>query len=71
MALVGYIKSISDERLRSAIVRAYADSLGTVWLAITIASGIAFLASLFLESYSLDDLPASEGEGKIDEWLDN
>jgi MFS family permease len=52
-ALVGVIKGMADGIEKTQLIKAYADSLDTVWIVMTALSAVAFFASLWTKGYSL------------------
>ncbi|KAF4624384.1 hypothetical protein G7Y89_g13784 [Cudoniella acicularis] len=53
-ALVNVIKQMAEGSDKTDLVKAYSDSLGTIWILMTALSGVALIMSLFIKGYSLD-----------------
>jgi len=53
-ALVSIIKGMTEGEMKTQLVQAYADSLKTIWLVMCVLSGVATLANIFIEGYSLE-----------------
>jgi MFS family permease len=53
-ALVSSIKGMTEGEMKTQLVQAYADSLKTIWLVMCVLSGVATLANIFIEGYSLE-----------------
>lgn len=52
-ALISVIKGMAEGPDKTHLIKAYADSLGTIWIVMTALSGAAFVASLWTKGYSL------------------
>lgn len=57
-------KSNQDVALRNAVLHAWSEAIGTIWIMSTPISGFALILSLFLREYSLDRRTVRDGEAK-------
>ena len=53
-ALVSVIKSMAEGTEKTQLIQAYADSLKTIWVVMCALSGVAMVANIFIQGYSLD-----------------
>jgi hypothetical protein len=53
-ALVSIIKAMEAGTEKTQLIQAYADSLKTIWIVMCALSGVAMVASIFIQGYSLD-----------------
>lgn len=59
--LVQIIKQMKDHSAeKTELIKAYSDSLGIVWVVICALAGVAFIASLFLKEYELNQVQETE-----------
>jgi heme/copper-type cytochrome/quinol oxidase subunit 2 len=54
-----------DVTLRNAVLHAWARSIATVWIVITVFAGVALILTLFLREYSVDRKTARSGDVKV------
>ncbi|TVY37954.1 Efflux pump [Lachnellula occidentalis] len=52
-ALIGIIKDMAEGTDKTHLIKAYSDSLSTIWMVMTGLSGVAFVASLWTKGFSL------------------
>ncbi|TVY38551.1 Efflux pump [Lachnellula subtilissima] len=52
-ALISVIKGMAEGTDKTHLIKAYSDSLSTIWMVMTALSGVAFVASLWTKGFSL------------------
>lgn len=52
-ALISVIKGMAEGTDKTNLIKAYSDSLSTIWIVMTALSGVAFVASLWTKGFSL------------------
>jgi len=59
---VGLVHLISDVTLRDAVLQAWSEAIGTIWIMSTPMAGFALILTFFLREYSLDRKIVQGGE---------
>ncbi|KAG8217929.1 MFS general substrate transporter [Butyriboletus roseoflavus] len=67
---VGMVHTISNLTLRDAVLHAWSEAIGTIWIMSTPLSGLALILTLFLREYSLERKTVRIGDEKSPEDLE-
>ncbi|KAH0826973.1 MFS general substrate transporter [Lanmaoa asiatica] len=61
---IGIIHLIPDITLRNAVLHAWSEAIGTIWIMSTPLAGFALILTLFMREYSLERKTVRSGEAK-------